>query len=192
MDTSGVATLQPFLIQHYTSGGWQGTLEVQERLDGIFKLLRIDPSISLIQPLEVAQFLGLGETSTRWTRPRHFPDADNAQQLPVPTTCGPCHDGAGHILTLYICNNDWALLDPLWNPPCACLQRPRIVGPECTYDCRRICRMPLTSLWWAIETPFALAWRGSGRRPSGGHGDGCYTIGDRIATTATGVFECQP
>jgi hypothetical protein len=78
MDTSGIAILRPPLIQHYTHGGWQGTLKVQESLDGIFKLLHLDPSISMIKSLEAAQFLVLGESPTRWTRPRHFPDADNA------------------------------------------------------------------------------------------------------------------
>ena len=54
MYVSGVASLRPSLIQHYTCGGWQDTLEVQECLDGIFKLLRLNPFISLIQPLEAA------------------------------------------------------------------------------------------------------------------------------------------
>jgi hypothetical protein len=65
MDTFEVTTLRPSLIQHYTYGGWQGTLEVQDCLDGIFKLFRIDPSISLIQSLEAGQFLVLGETPAR-------------------------------------------------------------------------------------------------------------------------------
>ncbi len=52
MGASGVAALRPSLIQHYTYAGWQGTLEVQECLDGIFKLFRLDLSISLIQSLE--------------------------------------------------------------------------------------------------------------------------------------------
>ena len=89
MDTSGVATLRPSLFQHYTYGGWQGTLEVKESLDGIFKLLCLGPSIFLIQSLEAAQFLILSEAPTRWTRPRHFPDWDDVQQIPIPTACGP-------------------------------------------------------------------------------------------------------
>lgn len=48
MDVSGVALLRPSLIQHYTYGERQCTLEVQECLDGNLKLLRLDPSISLI------------------------------------------------------------------------------------------------------------------------------------------------
>jgi len=73
MDISGVAPLRPSLIQHCTYGGWQGTLEIHECIDGIFQLLRLDPSISLIQPLEAARFMVLGESPIRWTRPRHFP-----------------------------------------------------------------------------------------------------------------------
>ena len=68
VDVSGVALLRPFLIHHYAYGGWHGTLEVRESLDGIFKLLRLIPSISLIQPLEAAQLLVLGEAPSRWTR----------------------------------------------------------------------------------------------------------------------------
>ncbi len=80
MDASGVAALRPSLIQRYSYGGYQGTLEVQECLDGIFKLLCLNPSISLIQPLEAGQFLVLGEAPSCWTRMRHFPDMDNDTQ----------------------------------------------------------------------------------------------------------------
>jgi len=47
-DISGVAFLHPSQIHHYIYEGWQGTLEIQECLDGIFKILQLDPSISLI------------------------------------------------------------------------------------------------------------------------------------------------
>ena len=77
MDVSGVALLRPSLIQHYAYGGWQGILEIQECLDGIFKLLLLDPSISLIQPLEAAQLLVLGEVPSRLTRSRRFPERDS-------------------------------------------------------------------------------------------------------------------
>jgi len=79
MNVSGVALLHPSLIHHYTYGGWQGTLKVQECLDGPFKLLHLDPSISLIQPLEADQFLVLGEASSWWTRAWHFPEEDSAR-----------------------------------------------------------------------------------------------------------------
>ena len=65
MDVSGVALLHPSLFQHYTYGGWQGTLETQECLDGIFKFLRLDPFISLIQPLDAAHLLVLGVAPSR-------------------------------------------------------------------------------------------------------------------------------
>ena len=107
----------PSLIQHYAYGGWQGTLKIQECFDGIFKILRLDLSISLIQPLEAVQFPVLGETPARWTRPRHFPDARRAQQFPFPTACGLWHDGAGFFLTLYICTDYWSLMDPLRDLP---------------------------------------------------------------------------
>ena len=89
MDVSGVALLRPSLIQRYTYGSWQGTLEIQECLDGIFKLIRLDPSISLIQPLEAGQFLALGEAPTSWTRSRHFPEEGSSPQLTIPIACAP-------------------------------------------------------------------------------------------------------
>ncbi len=44
----GMALLRLSQIQHYVYGEWQGTLEIQESLDGIFKLLQLDPAISLL------------------------------------------------------------------------------------------------------------------------------------------------
>ena len=78
VDVSGVALLRPSLIYHYVSGGWQGTLETPECLDGIFKLLCLDPSISRIQPLEAAQLLVIGEAPSRLARSRHFPEGDSS------------------------------------------------------------------------------------------------------------------
>ncbi len=40
--------------------------------------------------------------------------------------------------------------------------------------------MSPTSSWWALETPWILARRGSGRRPSGGHCGGGGAIGGEI------------
>ena len=104
-------------MQPYTYGEWQGILEVRECLDGIFKLIRLVPSISMIQPLEAAQFLVIGKAPYRWTRARHFPEADSTQQLSIPTACGPWHDSAGHFLTLYISKDYWTFLDPLRDLP---------------------------------------------------------------------------
>ena len=36
---------------------------------------------------------------------RNFSDMENTQPSLIPTACGPWHDGAGHFLTLYICND---------------------------------------------------------------------------------------
>ncbi len=80
-------------------------------------LLRLDPSISLIQPLEAAQLLMMGESPTRWTRPWHSPPRGDALQAYIPTAFGSWHDGEGHFLTLYICNYYWSLLDPLHDLP---------------------------------------------------------------------------
>jgi len=77
VDVSGVALLRPSLIQNYACGSWHGTLEIQECLDGIFKLLRLDPSISRIQALKAAHLLVLGEVPSMLTRSRHFPEGDS-------------------------------------------------------------------------------------------------------------------
>jgi hypothetical protein len=72
-DVSGVALLRPSQIQHYVYGEWQGTMEIQECLDGIFKVLQLDPAISLLRLPELDQILCLGEAPTKWTRSHHFP-----------------------------------------------------------------------------------------------------------------------
>jgi len=48
-DVPEVALLRPSQIHHYVYGDWQGTLKIQECLDGIFKILQLDPAISLLQ-----------------------------------------------------------------------------------------------------------------------------------------------
>ena len=45
---SGAALLRPSQIKHYTYGNWQSDLDVRDCLEGLFKLLRLDPSISLM------------------------------------------------------------------------------------------------------------------------------------------------
>jgi len=71
----------------------------------------------MLQPLEASQFVVLGEAPSRWIREQHFRVADSAQHPSIPAACGPWHDGAGHFLTLYICNDYWSLLDPLRDLP---------------------------------------------------------------------------
>jgi hypothetical protein len=71
-----VALLRPSRIKHYTYGNWQRDMDVQDCLEGIFKLLRLDPSISLMQQPEMDQILGTGEAPTRWSHPRHFSDRE--------------------------------------------------------------------------------------------------------------------
>jgi hypothetical protein len=39
MDVSGVTLIRPSQIHHYVYGEWQGTLEIHECLEGIFRLL---------------------------------------------------------------------------------------------------------------------------------------------------------
>jgi hypothetical protein len=64
-DTSAAALITPTTIQHFAYGNWQGTMEVQDCLNGIFRLLRIDPSISLLQQQEIDQMFYLGEAPHR-------------------------------------------------------------------------------------------------------------------------------
>ncbi len=87
-NVSSAALLRPSQIKHYTYGSWQSDLDIQDCLEGIFKLLRLDPSISLMQQPEMDQMLRTGEASTRWTHPRHFSDRDGGHQIYIPTVCG--------------------------------------------------------------------------------------------------------
>ena len=45
MDVSGKALLLPSQIHQYVYGEWQGSLEVQDCLEGIFNILHINPMI---------------------------------------------------------------------------------------------------------------------------------------------------
>ena len=81
--------IRPSEIQHFVCVGWQGTLEIQECLDGLFKVLQLDPSTSLLQKQELDQILCLGEAPTRWTRSRHFPLPGSPTHTTIPTCCGP-------------------------------------------------------------------------------------------------------
>ena len=53
LDVSGAEYIRPSQMHHFVFGEWQGTLEVQEWLEGVFKLLQLDPSISLMQEPEI-------------------------------------------------------------------------------------------------------------------------------------------
>jgi len=112
-DMSGVALLRPSQIQHYVYGGWQGTLEIQECLNGIFKILQLDPAISLLYQPEIYQILCQGEALTRGSRPHHFPPPGASTHANIPICCGPRHNGAGHFVTFYPCPEYWSILDPL-------------------------------------------------------------------------------
>jgi hypothetical protein len=48
-DTSAAALITPAIVQHFAYGNWQGTMEIQDCLSGLFRLLRINLSISLLQ-----------------------------------------------------------------------------------------------------------------------------------------------
>jgi hypothetical protein len=77
-DASSVALLRRSQIERYVYGAWQDTHEVHDCIKSIFKILQIDPSISLLRQQELDQILCLGEAPTRWKRPGHFPPQDGA------------------------------------------------------------------------------------------------------------------
>ncbi len=56
----------------------------------------------------------LGDTPSRWKRQRHFHAVGPGDaRTTIPTCCGPWHNGAGHFVTAYICQDYWTILDPL-------------------------------------------------------------------------------
>ena len=117
-DRSAADLITPDLIQHFVHGNWQGTMEVQDCLKGIFNLLRINPSISLLLQHEIDQILLQGEAPHRWKTQRHFTSRDpSGNPAAIPTCCGPWHNGANHFLTFYLCQDYWTLLDPLSPAP---------------------------------------------------------------------------
>jgi hypothetical protein len=113
MDVSGAALIRPSQIHHYFFGKLQGTLEIQESLEGILRLLQLDPSISLLQQPEIDQILCIGEALTRWTRARHFPPPREPTHASILTCCGPWHNGSGHFVTFNMCQEYWSIIDPL-------------------------------------------------------------------------------
>jgi hypothetical protein len=112
MDVSGAALICPSQIHHYIVGEWQGTLEIQECLEGIFRLRQLDPSISLLQQPEIDQILCIGESPTSWTRARHFPPPGEPTHASIPTCCGPWHNRSRHFLTFYMCQKYRSIFYP--------------------------------------------------------------------------------
>ncbi len=57
--------------------------------------------------------LSLGEAPHRLTRSKHFAPRDSYMEpTTIPTCCGPWHNGAGHFVTFYLCQDYWTILDP--------------------------------------------------------------------------------
>jgi hypothetical protein len=100
-------------MKNYTFGKWQSDLDIHDCLEGIFKFLRLDPSIALMQQPEIYQMLTTGEAPTRWSRPRHFSDPEGGHRVDIPTACGAWYSGNNHFGTFYHCADYWSILDPL-------------------------------------------------------------------------------
>ena len=83
-NASCVALICPSQIQHFVYGSWQCTLETQECVEGLYRILKIDPSIPQLQQPESDQIVCLGEAPTRWTRSRHFPLHGSINQPKIP------------------------------------------------------------------------------------------------------------
>jgi len=57
----------------------------------------------------------LGEAPQRWTRDHHFlPRYSYRDPLGISTCCGPLHNGSDHFVTVYLCQEYWTILDPLY------------------------------------------------------------------------------
>jgi hypothetical protein len=53
IDSSSAALVSPDIVQHYAHGNCQCTTEVQNYLSARFRLLRLNPSVSLLQQQEM-------------------------------------------------------------------------------------------------------------------------------------------
>ena len=102
-DVSGFALLRPSQIKRYTYGNWQCDLDIQDCMEGIFRLLKLDPSISLMQQMEVQQLFRLGVAPTRWSHHGHFSDPCGDILTQNLTACGIWNNGEFHFITVYIC-----------------------------------------------------------------------------------------
>jgi hypothetical protein len=116
-DVSGLAGLRPSQIKHYIYWGWQSDLDVQDCMEGIFKLLRLNPSISLMQQPEMDQLLRTEQAPTIWSHSCHFTDPSCGIQTHIPTACGAWYKGERHFATFYICAVYWSIMDPLQDFP---------------------------------------------------------------------------
>ena len=73
-------------------------MEVQDCLTGIFNLLCIDPSVSLLLQHEIDQILLQGEVPHRWKNQRHFSPRDSSgNPAAIPTCCGPWNNGSDNL-----------------------------------------------------------------------------------------------
>jgi len=66
-----------------------------------------------MQQRGIDQILCLREAPARWARARHFPPPGDPTHTPIPTCFGPWHNGAGHLVTFYMCPGYWSIIDPL-------------------------------------------------------------------------------
>jgi len=104
IDSSSAAFITPYIVQHYAHGSCHGITEVQECLTGLFRLLNLNPSVSLLQQQEIDQTFLLGGAPQRWKREHHFLHRDSYwDPLGIPTCCGPWHNGSDHFVTFYLC-----------------------------------------------------------------------------------------
>ena len=64
-DSSGYVLITPANVRFFSHGNWQSSLAVQDCLEGIFRLLQLDPSVSLIHQTEISDMILYGITPTR-------------------------------------------------------------------------------------------------------------------------------
>jgi hypothetical protein len=112
-DVSREALLRPSHIRHYAYGNWQSDLDIRDCLDGMFKLLRLDPSVALMQQPEIDHVLFTGEAPTRWSRQYYFSNPEGGHQIHIPTSCGVWNNSHNHFVTFYLCADYWSLQEPL-------------------------------------------------------------------------------
>ena len=101
-------------ITHFSYGEYQSSFDLHTILKGIYKILNIHISPSILTQPDLDSILDRGTPPTEWTSRRHFgPTHTHIGPLHASSHCGIYYNGHHHFVVFYICPKYWTILDPL-------------------------------------------------------------------------------